>query len=182
MMSLASHLRPLNGSRAITPSHFVGLSAPSDLDQVGVDAFWMERALALAQQAESLGEVPVGALVVIDGVCVSEAFNQPISQSDPTAHAEMLALREAAKKVQNYRLVNATLYVTLEPCTMCAGALIHARVQRVVYATTEPRTGAAGSVFNVLQNDQLNHRCEVHSGLMADQASEQLRRFFKARR
>ncbi|OYY22571.1 MAG: tRNA adenosine(34) deaminase TadA [Thiotrichales bacterium 34-46-19] len=172
----------LNAKPSRITSSLIGLSAPSDLDQVGVDAFWMERALALAQQAESLGEVPVGALVVIDGVCVSEAFNQPISQSDPTAHAEMLALREAAKKVQNYRLVNATLYVTLEPCTMCAGALIHARVQRVVYATTEPRTGAAGSVFNVLQNDQLNHRCEVHSGLMADQASEQLRRFFKARR
>lgn len=152
------------------------------MDQAGVDAFWMERALALAQQAESLGEVPVGALVVIDGVCIAEAFNQPISQSDPTAHAEMLALRDAAKQVQNYRLVNATLYVTLEPCTMCAGAMIHARVKRVVYATPEPRTGAAGSVFNVLQHEQLNHRCELHSGLMADRAAAQLRQFFKARR
>lgn len=161
---------------------FVGLSAPPDCDQSGVDAFWMEHALSLAQQAECLGEVPVGALVVIDGICVAAAFNQPIGQSDPTAHAEMLALREAAKQAQNYRLVNATLYVTLEPCTMCAGAMIHARVQRVVYATTEPRTGAAGSVFNVLQSEQLNHRCEVHSGVMADRASEQLRRFFKARR
>ncbi|MBD3766576.1 MAG: tRNA adenosine(34) deaminase TadA [Gammaproteobacteria bacterium] len=181
-MSLVSHLRQLNGSRAIKPSHFVGLSAPSDLDRAEIDAFWMQLALQLAQQAEALGEVPVGAVVVIDGVCVSAAFNQTISQSDPTAHAEMLALREAAKKVQNHRLVNATLYVTLEPCTMCAGAMIHARVQRVVYATPEPRTGAAGSVFNILQSEQLNHRCEVHSGLMADHASEQLRRFFKARR
>ncbi len=163
-------------------SSLIGLSAPLELDQAGVDAFWMQRALALAQQAEALGEVPVGALVVIDGVCVSEAFNQPISQSDPTAHAEMLALRAAAKAVQNYRLVNATLYVTLEPCTMCAGAMIHARVQRVVYATTEPRTGAAGSVFNVLQSEQLNHRCQVDSGLMAEHASSQLRQFFKARR
>lgn len=166
----------------ITQSSLVGLSAPADLDQLGVDAFWMEHALLLAQQAEVLGEVPVGAVVVIDGVCVSAAFNQPISQSDPTAHAEMLALRAAAKQVQNYRLVNATLYVTLEPCTMCAGAMIHARVQRVVYATAEPRTGAAGSVFNVLQSDQLNHRCQVDAGLMAEQASAQLRRFFKARR
>jgi tRNA(adenine34) deaminase len=149
---------------------------------LGVDAFWMQHALALAKQAEALGEVPVGALVIIDGVCVAAAYNQPTTQFDPTAHAEMLALRDAAKRVQNYRLVNATIYVTLEPCTMCAGAMIHARVKRVVYATHEPRTGAAGSVFNVLKNEQLNHRCQVDSGLMAEQASEQLRQFFKARR
>lgn len=166
----------------IAQSSLIGLSAPADLDHLGVDAFWMEHALKLAEQAEALGEVPVGAVVVIDGVCVAAAFNQPISQSDPTAHAEMLALRDAAKQVQNYRLVNATLYVTLEPCTMCAGAMIHARVKRVVYATPEPRTGAAGSVFNVLQHEQLNHRCELHSGLMADRAAAQLRQFFKARR
>lgn len=177
-----SRLLPLNGNRAITPLSLIGLSAPSDLDQVGVDSFWMEQALTLAAQAEALGEVPVGAVVVIDGVCVAAAFNQPISQSDPTAHAELIALREAAKRVQNYRLVNATLYVTLEPCTMCAGAMIHARVKRVVYAAPEPRTGAAGSVFNVLQSDQLNHRCEVDAGLMAEQAASQLKQFFKARR
>jgi tRNA(adenine34) deaminase len=161
---------------------FVGLSAPVDLDQQAVDGFWMEGALSLAQQAEGLGEVPVGALVVIEGVCVAEAFNQPISRQDPTAHAELLALRAAAKAVQNYRLVNATLYTTLEPCSMCAGAMIHARVKRVVYAATEPRTGAAGSVVNILQHHQLNHRCEVSSGLMAERASDQLKRFFKARR
>jgi len=163
-------------------SSLIGLSPPPDLDQAGVDAFWMKQALALAEQAEILGEVPVGALVVVDGLCLAAAFNQPISQSDPSAHAEMLALRDAAKRVNNYRLVNATLYVTLEPCAMCAGAMIHARVKRVVYAAKEPRTGAAGSVFNVLQHDQLNHRCEVMGGIMADQASDQLRQFFKARR
>lgn len=142
----------------------------------------MEHAVALAQQAEQMGEVPVGALVVLDGVCIAAAANAPIRSHDPTAHAEIIALRAAGQAVQNYRLANASLYVTLEPCTMCAGAMIHARVKRVIYGALEPRTGAAGSIYNVLQSDQLNHRCEVTSGVLADVVSHQLRQFFKQRR
>lgn len=159
-----------------------GIRAPEGYDPTEVDTFWMRRALCLADQAALQGEVPVGALVVIDGVCVAAAYNQPIGLLDPTAHAEILVLREAARVVKNYRLVQATLYASLEPCAMCAGAMINARIKRLVYAASEPRTGAVGSVFNVLQHDQLNHRCDVTSGLMAEVASEQMRQFFKARR
>lgn len=142
----------------------------------------MRQALLLAQNAEALGEVPVGAVLVKDGEVVGEGWNQPISTNDPSAHAEMVALRQAAAKQQNYRLPETTLYVTLEPCAMCAGALVHARVGRVVYAAPEPRTGAAGSVMNVLQHEALNHRCEIHAGLCEQESAGMLKAFFKAKR
>lgn len=166
------------------PHDVVGLRVPDEIqdDDAAVDLFWMHHALGLAQQASLLGEVPVGALLVLAGECIAADYNQPITLSDPSAHAEILVLRAAAKKINNYRLVESTLYVTLEPCVMCAGAMIHARVSRVVYAAHEPRTGADGSVFQVLRNPQLNHRCQVCSGVMAEDASTQLRQFFKARR
>jgi tRNA(adenine34) deaminase len=146
------------------------------------DQYWMQRALELARQAEAAGEVPVGAVLVKDGELLAEGFNQPISSHDPSAHAEMVALREAAKRSQNYRLPGTTLYVTLEPCAMCAGALVHARVERVVYAAKEPRTGAAGSVLNVLQHEALNHRCETEQGLCEEESVTMIQAFFKARR
>lgn len=146
------------------------------------DERWMQQALALAQKAEALGEVPVGAVLVKDNVVIAEGWNQPICSSDPSAHAEMVALRAGGQALQNYRLPGTTLYVTLEPCAMCAGALLHARVGRVVYAAPEPRTGAAGSVMNVLEHEAFNHRCEVQRGVCADESAELLRRFFKARR
>lgn len=142
----------------------------------------MQRALELAEQAAEQQEVPVGAVLVLDDKVIGEGQNSPISNNDTTAHAEIVAIRQACEKVDNYRLPNSTLYVTLEPCSMCAGAIVHARVDRVVIATKEPRAGAAGSVFDILNHPQLNHRCTVEIGLLQEQASEQLKRFFKARR
>lgn len=146
------------------------------------DIRWMTHALDLAQRAEAEGEVPVGAVVVKDGVIIGEGWNRPITTHDPTAHAEIEALRAAARRVGNYRLVDATLYVTLEPCAMCAGAMVHARVRRVVYGAADPRTGAAGSVFNLLQTAQLNHQVEICSGVLAEESGTLLRKFFQARR
>jgi tRNA(adenine34) deaminase len=146
------------------------------------DAYYMRRAIELAREAEAAGEVPVGALIVRDGEVLAEGFNRPISTHDPTAHAEMVALRAAAARVDNYRLLGTTLYVTLEPCAMCAGAMVHSRVQRLVYAATDPRAGAAGSVFNVVQNPALNHRLEVTPGVLAEECGALLRDFFIARR
>ncbi|WP_113955644.1 tRNA adenosine(34) deaminase TadA [Arenicella xantha] len=146
------------------------------------DEVWMQRALVLARHAETVGEVPVGAILVRDNNVIGEGFNQPISQQDPTAHAEINALRAACNHAQNYRLPDATLYVTLEPCAMCAGALIHARVKRVVIATAEPRAGAGGSVLNILQNEQLNHQCEVEFGVYQQDSADMLRAFFRSRR
>jgi tRNA(adenine34) deaminase len=142
----------------------------------------MSRALELARRAEQAGEVPVGAVIVKAGEIVGEGWNQPISSSDPTAHAEIVALRAAASKLNTYRLLDTTLYVTLEPCAMCAGAMVHARVRRLLFAATDPRAGAAGSVFNVVRNDALNHRIDCESGLLADECSAVLRGFFLARR
>lgn len=142
----------------------------------------MSRAIKLARQAEAAGEVPVGAVIVKDGVVVGEGWNRPISTSDPSAHAEMIAMRTAAQALGNYRLLDTTLYVTLEPCAMCAGAMVHARVKRLVYAATDPRAGAAGSVFNIVQHAALNHRLEMTAGVMAEDCSAMLRRFFAARR
>src|SRR5262245_56891164 len=122
------------------------------------DVTFMRRTFELAREAEAEGEVPVGALIVREGEIVAEGFNRPISTHDPTAHAEMVAMRAAAARIDNYRLLGTTLYVTLEPCAMCAGAMVHARVQRLVYAATDPRAGAAGSVFNIVQSTALNHR------------------------
>lgn len=146
------------------------------------DEHWMARALELAHQAQNIDEVPVGAVLVMDNTLIAEAHNQPISDHDATAHAEIIAIRKACAKQQNYRLPNSTLYVTLEPCAMCAGALVHARVERVVIATQEPRAGAAGSVLNVLDNHQLNHRCVVEFGLLQEQSSALLKHFFRQRR
>lgn len=146
------------------------------------DHYWMRRALELAQCAVAAGEVPVGAVLVLDNEAVGEGWNQPISRCDPTAHAEIMALQAAAARLGNYRLVNSTLYVTLEPCAMCAGAMIHARVGRVVFGATDPRAGAAGSIFNILQSARLNHRAEVVGGLLAEECGAVLRDFFRARR
>ncbi|GHA02313.1 tRNA-specific adenosine deaminase [Arenicella chitinivorans] len=146
------------------------------------DEHWMRRALALAQHAETRGEVPVGAVLVRDEAVLGEGFNQPISSHDATAHAEIIALRAATRVSENYRLPGSTLYVTLEPCAMCAGALVHARVERVVIAAPEPRAGAGGSVLNVLSNPQLNHRCTVEFGLFEQESADLLRQFFRSRR
>lgn len=146
------------------------------------DQYWMQRALAQARAAEVAGEVPVGAVLVKDGELIAEGFNQPISKNDPSAHAEMVVLRAAAEKLENYRLPGTTLYVSLEPCAMCAGALLQARVERVVYAAKEPRTGAAGSVMDLLQHPDLNHRCVVEQGIAAEESAALLKAFFKRRR
>lgn len=142
----------------------------------------MSRAIELAREAEVAGEVPVGAVIVKDGMVLGEGWNRPISTSDPSAHAEMIAMRAAAQALGNYRLLDTTLYVTLEPCAMCAGAMVHARVKRLVYAATDPRAGAAGSVFNIVQHTALNHRLEMTAGVLAEECSTMLRRFFAARR
>ena len=146
------------------------------------DEFWMRQALALAERAQAEGEVPVGAVIVKDDECIGEGWNQPISTRDPSAHAEMAALRAAAGRLENYRLPGTTLYVTLEPCAMCAGAVVLARIGRLVYAAADPRSGAAGSVFNILQSGQLNHRVELTAGVLEREAAAMLQAFFKTRR
>jgi tRNA(adenine34) deaminase len=147
-----------------------------------LDAQYMEMALAEARKADVAGEVPVGAVVLIDGSVVARAFNQPISTSDPTAHAEMVALREATRVAGNYRLSAATIYCTLEPCMMCAGAMIHARVARLVFGALDPKAGSAGSIYNVLTDPRLNHRVEVVPGVRQAECSALLRDFFSRRR
>lgn len=147
-----------------------------------VEQYWMQQALALADQAKSQGEVPVGALIVKDNQLISSGYNQPITQCDPSAHAEIIALRAAAKQLGNYRLLGAELYVTLEPCAMCAGAMIHARIERVIIAAADPKTGAAGSVFNLLNHPDLNHQVAVTMGVMQAESAQLLRDFFRARR
>lgn len=144
----------------------------------------MRRALELAHCAESAGEVPVGAVLVDnDGQVIGEGWNQPIGAHDPTAHAEIVALRAAANAEGNYRLPGTTLYVTLEPCPMCAGAIVHARVERVVFGTVDPRSGAAGSTFDLLPSDErFNHYTRCQGGVLAQQSADMLRRFFRARR
>ncbi|ODB89257.1 tRNA-specific adenosine deaminase [Candidatus Thiodiazotropha endoloripes] len=143
----------------------------------------MQHALMLAARAEQLGEVPVGAVVVRQGRVIGEGWNQPIGGHDPTAHAEIVALRDAAKKERNYRLPDSTLYVTLEPCPMCAGAIVHARVKRVVYGAADPKGGAAGSVFDLLPTDgRFNHRVDVEGGLMREQSAKLLQDFFRRKR
>lgn len=147
-----------------------------------IDARFMCRALALARQAEQAGEVPVGAVLVHEGEIVGEGFNAPIGEHDPTAHAEIRALRDAARRLGNYRLPGTTLYVTLEPCSMCAGAMIHARIQRLVFGAADPRTGAAGSVFDIAISPRHNHRIAVTGGVMSEECGDLLRAFFRARR
>ncbi len=142
----------------------------------------MQRALALAGRAAEAGEVPVGCVITRGGQIIGEGYNQPIGLCDPSAHAEMLALRAATAHAGSYRIPGATLYVTLEPCAMCAGAMIHARIERLVYAAADPKTGAAGSVFTIAGTEQLNHVITCEGGLMAAPSAELLRQFFKARR
>jgi len=164
--------------------HLRRLSGSSEASRVmdPLDATFMQRAIELAREAEAAGEVPVGAVIVRDGQIIAEGWNRPIGAQDPTAHAEMVALRAAAATSDSYRLTGTTLYVTLEPCAMCAGAMVHARVQRLVFAATDPRAGAAGSVFNIVQHATLNHRIDCTSGVLADECSTMLREFFAARR
>lgn len=146
------------------------------------DEKFMRQALELAQQAEAAGEVPVGAVLVKDGVVIASGWNHPIGSHDPTAHAEIGTLRLAAEALGNYRLLDTTLYVTLEPCSMCAGALVHARVKRLVYGAADPKAGAAGSVFDITRAPALNHRLEVTGGVLAEECGELLKGFFARRR
>ena len=150
--------------------------------QAELDRQFMQQALDQAKLAAAAGEVPVGAVLVRDGQVISSGFNRPISNSDPSAHAEMMALRSAAQDESNYRLPRTTLYVTLEPCTMCAGAMLHARVERVVFGAADPKTGAAGSVLNVFSEKQINHQTQVEGGIMSEECGQILRNFFKERR
>jgi tRNA(adenine34) deaminase len=146
------------------------------------DLDWMRETLTLADAAEELGEVPVAALVVLDGRIVGRGYNRNIVDRDPSAHAEIVAMREAGRTVGNHRLVGATLYCTLEPCLMCAGAMVHARLARLVFAADDPKTGAIGSVFDVLADPRHNHQVEVVRGVMAVESGERLRAFFKSKR
>ncbi len=147
-----------------------------------IDLHFMRRALALAAPGAERSEVPVGAVVVREGVVLGEGFNQPLGTHDPTGHAEVIALRAAARCVQNYRLPGATLYVTLEPCVMCAGAIMHARIARVVFGATDPKTGACGSTLNLFSDARLNHHASVTGGVLAEESVDLLRRFFAGRR
>jgi len=146
------------------------------------DSFYMAQAIELARQAWAVGEVPVGAVVVKDGEVVGRGFNAPISRHDPTAHAEIMALRDAANRLGNYRLPGCSLYVNIEPCAMCAGAIIHARIARVVYGATDMKTGACGSVVDLFENARLNYHASVISGVMAEEGGQLLSDFFAERR
>jgi tRNA(adenine34) deaminase len=144
--------------------------------------YWMEQALELADRARSLGEVPVGAVLVKDNQLIGCGFNQPIANNDPSAHAEIMALRDAGSNLKNYRLVDTTMYVTLEPCAMCAMAMVHARVNKLVFAAKEPRTGAAGSLYQLIQHSGHNHQIEIVSGVLEQPSAALLKAFFRSRR
>lgn len=151
--------------------------APSDLDR-----HWMRHALVLAERAQAAGEIPVGAVIVADEENIGEGWNACVGENDPTAHAEIVAIRRAGLEIQNYRMPEATMHVTLEPCAMCAGAIVQARIQRVVFGAYDPKAGAAGSVFDVLDNAHLNHRARVLGGVEAEACGRLVTAFFKARR
>ncbi|MFU8895625.1 MAG: tRNA adenosine(34) deaminase TadA [Gammaproteobacteria bacterium] len=153
------------------------MAATAELDEL-----YMRRALELAACGEAEGEVPVGAVLVHEGRMIAATWNRPISHHDPTAHAEILALRSGGQALGNYRLTGTTLYVTLEPCAMCAGAMVHARIARLVYGARDPRAGAVDSMFGLLGSAELNHRVAVTGGVLAAEASAQLQGFFRARR
>ena len=146
------------------------------------DEYWMQCALEQASQAESQGEVPVGAVIVKDDKLIASGFNQPIQDTDPTAHAEIVVLRRAADVVNNYRIPGTTLYVTLEPCAMCAGAIMHARIDRVVFGAYDPRAGAVESVFQLFDETRLNHRVNYCGAVLQEQCSNQLKEFFRRKR
>jgi tRNA(adenine34) deaminase len=149
---------------------------------MGSDEDYMDLALSEASKAQAAGEVPIGAVIVAAGVVIGRGFNRPISVNDPTAHAEIIALREAASHERNYRLTNAVLYCTVEPCVMCAGAIMHARIARLVFGTPDVKAGAAGSIYNVLTDPRLNHRVDVISGIREEACAALLREFFAGRR
>ena len=146
------------------------------------DEYWMRQALSLAQRAQEEGEVPVGALLVLDNQVIGEGWNRPIGRHDPTAHAEIMALRQGGAVLQNYRLLNATLYVTLEPCVMCAGAMVHSRIRRLVYGAADEKTGAVGSLVDILRHPGMNHQVEIVSGVLAEECAATLSNFFRMRR
>jgi len=146
------------------------------------DEYWMKRALELANRAEQAGEVPVGAVIVLNDELIAEGWNRPIGSSDPTAHAEIVALRAAGRKLDNYRLLDTELYVTLEPCPMCVGAMLHARVKRVIYAATDPKTGALGGTYDLLNSVGHNHAFEVTGGVLAEESRVMLQVFFRQKR
>ncbi|MDH5485567.1 MAG: tRNA adenosine(34) deaminase TadA [Gammaproteobacteria bacterium] len=146
------------------------------------DDYWMQQALALARKAEAEDEVPVGAVIVMDNQLVAGGYNQPIQKHDPSAHAEMAALRNAGQALNNYRLTNTTLYVTLEPCSMCVGAMIHARVKRLVFGAPDPKTGATGSAINLIDAALHNHKIEVQGGVLEVECRQLLQAFFRKRR
>lgn len=152
------------------------------MSQLTEDQYFMKMAMEMASQAEEKGEVPVGAVLVKEGKVISTGFNLSISLHDPSAHAEMQCIRQAGKRLENYRLVDTTLYVTLEPCPMCAGAMVHSRVARLVFGASDTKTGAAGSVIDIVKHPQFNHQLEVSSGILASECSEQLSHFFRRRR
>jgi len=154
---------------------------PADM-QPGEDAAWMELALEQARLAALAGEVPVGALVIRQGEIIGQGHNRNLLDNDPTAHAEIVALRQAAARVGNHRLIGCTMVATIEPCSMCAGALIHARIARLVYGAADPKAGAAGSTVQVINHPSLNHRMEVTAGVLADKCSEILQQFFRQKR
>jgi tRNA(adenine34) deaminase len=169
-------------SKETTQSNHVSeLTAGPERDNLS-DELWMEEALRCAQRALEMGEVPVGAVVVCDGEIVSRGWNRNILDSDPTAHAEIIALREAGVAVGNHRLPNCELFVTIEPCAMCAGAMIHARIKRLVYGSDDPKAGAVESVLKLLNHPQLNHEVEARRGVLAGRSAEILQSFFKRRR
>lgn len=146
------------------------------------DKKWMQRAFELAEQAKIQDEVPVGAVIVFEEKIIGEGWNQPVSSNDPSAHAEIMALRDAGNNIGNYRLPDTTMYVTLEPCAMCAGAIVHARLAKLVYAADDPETGACGSVFNLLQSEELNHKVEIEKGIMEEECRTLIQTFFKEKR
>ena len=146
------------------------------------DEYWMAHALSLAERAQKYNEVPVGAVIVKDNKIIGEGWNQPIASKDPTAHAEIQAIRMACLHQSNYRLPGTTLYITLEPCLMCAGAIVHTRINRVLFAAKEPKTGAAGSCFDIFNENKLTHSVDCEQGLLAEESSKILKQFFKARR
>lgn len=166
MISPVNHRQPLSGNDCVSEQ----------------DNIWMQHAIQLAEEASAKNEVPVGAIVVLDNHVIGEGYNMPIMSHDPTAHAEIMAMRAAANHIGNYRLVNADLYVTLEPCMMCAGAMIHARIKRLYYGASDPKSGAVASMAQVLDKSFLNHRIQYSGGIMADHCGSILSKFFKDRR
>lgn len=157
-------------------------SSQSSAAQASKDEFFMRKAIELANKAQSYNEIPVGAVIVANGEIIGEGFNQCIMNNDPSAHAEMMAIRDAGKAIENYRLIDCTLYVTLEPCMMCSGLLVHSRISRLVYGAKDLKTGAAGSAFNLVEHEKHNHKINVTECVLAEECGELLSSFFKRRR